>query len=128
MFTDKLSILSQPYSVIRIIVANRTASHRKKLNIHADSQKLVKPNSGIARGELRSTLSRAGSCRCPAIINHSVSGNFRHITDIISTKNLRIVNKRFKNRIKHLKNVKIFINGRKSFTFRKNFAYYCSLD
>ena len=55
MFTDKLSILSQPYSVIRIIVASRTASHRKKLNIHADSQKLVKPNSGIARGELRST-------------------------------------------------------------------------
>ena len=75
MFTDKLSILSQPHSVIRIIVASRTASHRKKLNIHADSQKLVKPNSGIARGELRSTLSRAGSCRCPAIINHSVSGN-----------------------------------------------------
>ena len=51
----QLSILSQPYSVIRIIVASRTASHRKKLNIHADSQKLVKPISGIARGELRST-------------------------------------------------------------------------
>ena len=32
LFTDKLSILSQPYSVIRIIVASRTASHRKKLN------------------------------------------------------------------------------------------------
>ena len=37
------------------MVASRTASHRKKLNIQADSQKLVKPNSGIARGELRST-------------------------------------------------------------------------
>ena len=39
----------------------------------------------------------------------SVSGNFRHITDKTSTKNLRIVNKRFKNRIKHLKIVKILI-------------------
>ena len=58
----------------------------------------------------------------------SVSGNFRHITDIISTKNLRIVNKRFKNRIKHLRIVKILIIRRESFTFRKNFAYYCSLD
>ena len=57
-----------------------------------------------------------------------VSGNFRHITDIISTKNLKIVNKRFKNRIKHLKIVKILIIRRESFTFRKNFAYYCSLD
>ncbi len=37
------------------MVASRTASHRKKLNIYADSPKLVKPNSGIARGELRST-------------------------------------------------------------------------
>ena len=54
-------------------------------------------------------LSRAGFCRCPAIINHSVSGNYRHITDKTSTKNLRIVNKRFKNRIKHLKIVKILI-------------------
>ena len=39
----------------RFMVASRTASHRKKLNIQADSQKLVKPISGIARGELRST-------------------------------------------------------------------------
>ena len=31
------------------MVASRTASHRKKLNIHADSPKLVKPSSGIAR-------------------------------------------------------------------------------
>ena len=58
----------------------------------------------------------------------SVSGNFRHITDIISTKNLRIVNKRFKNRIKHLKIVKIFIGSVFLQVFRKNFAYYCSLD
>ena len=55
LFTDKLSILSQPFSVIRFMVASRKASHRKKLNIHADSTKLVKPSSGIARGELRST-------------------------------------------------------------------------
>ena len=34
------------------MVASRTASHRKKLNIHADSPKLVKPSSGIARCEL----------------------------------------------------------------------------
>ena len=39
----------------RFMVASLTASHRKKLNIQADSQKLVKPISGIARGELRST-------------------------------------------------------------------------
>ena len=58
----------------------------------------------------------------------SVSGNFRNITDIISTKNLRIVNKRFKNRIKHLKIVKIFIDSVFLQVFRKNFAYYCSLD
>ena len=58
----------------------------------------------------------------------SVSGKFRHITDKTSTKNLRIVNKRFKNRIKHLKIVKILIIRRESFTFRKNFVYYCSLD
>ena len=57
-----------------------------------------------------------------------VSGNFRHITDIISTKNLRIVNKRFKNRIKHLRIVKIFIGSVFLQVFRKNFAYYCSLD
>ena len=78
LFTDRLSILSQPYSVIRIIVAGRTVI-----------AVIVKPGSGIARGELRSTLSRAGSCRCPAIINHSVSGNFRHITDITLTKKFK---------------------------------------
>ncbi|CCZ44832.1 unknown [Bacteroides sp. CAG:545] len=35
------------------MVASRTASHRKKLNIHADSPKIVKPSSIIDRGELR---------------------------------------------------------------------------
>ncbi len=33
----------------RFMVASRTASHRKKLNSHADSTKLVKPSSRIAR-------------------------------------------------------------------------------
>gem|GEM_PF-3648776 len=33
--------------------ASRTASHSKKLNIHADSPKLVKPSSHIDRCELR---------------------------------------------------------------------------
>ena len=33
----------------RFMVASRTASYRKKLNSHADSTKLVKPSSGIAR-------------------------------------------------------------------------------
>jgi len=33
----------------RFMVASRTASHQKKVNIHADSPKLVKPSSGIAR-------------------------------------------------------------------------------
>ena len=37
----------------RFMVASRTASHRKKLNSHADSTKLVKPSRRIARGELR---------------------------------------------------------------------------
>jgi len=36
----------------RFMVANRTALHRKKLNIHADSPKLVKPSSRIDRCEL----------------------------------------------------------------------------
>ena len=36
----------------RFMVASHTASYRKKLNIQADSQKLVKPISGIARCEL----------------------------------------------------------------------------
>ena len=49
LFTDKLSILSQLFTVIRFMVASRTASHRKKLNSHADSTKLVKPSSRIAR-------------------------------------------------------------------------------
>ena len=31
------------------MVASRTASHRKKLNSHADSTKLVKPSRRIAR-------------------------------------------------------------------------------
>jgi len=59
---------------------------------------------------------------------HLSSEIYNHITDNTLTKNLRIVNKRFKNRIKHLKIVKILINCRESFTFRRNFAYYCSLD
>jgi len=58
----------------------------------------------------------------------SVSGKFRHITDKTLTKNLRIVNKRFKNRIKDLKIVKIFIGSVFLHVFRKNFEYYCSLD
>ena len=60
----------------RFMVASRTASHRKKLNSHADSTKLVKPSSRIARGELRSTLSRAGFCRCSAIIDHLCQRKF----------------------------------------------------
>ena len=47
--TDKLSILSQLFTVIRFMVASRTASHRKRLKSHADSTKLVKPSSRIAR-------------------------------------------------------------------------------
>ena len=61
--------------------------------------------------------------RLPRIIRITQSSSTSH-----QRKNLRIVNKRFKNRIKHLKIVKILIIRRKSFTFRKNFAYYCSLD
>ena len=53
LFTDKLSILSQLFTVIRFMVASQTASQRKKLNIQADSPKLVKPSSRIARVELR---------------------------------------------------------------------------
>lgn len=37
---------------MHFMVASHTASYRKKLNIQADSQKLVKPISGIARCEL----------------------------------------------------------------------------
>ena len=37
----------------RFMVASQTASQRKKLNIQADSPKLVKPSSRIARVELR---------------------------------------------------------------------------
>ena len=36
---------------------------------------------------------QSGLLPLSAIIRHSVSGNYRHITNIISTKNLRIVNK-----------------------------------
>ena len=49
LLTDKLSILSQLFTVIRFMVASRTASHCKKLKSHADSTKLVKPSSRIAR-------------------------------------------------------------------------------
>ena len=37
----------------RFMVASQTAPQRKKLNIQADSPKLVKPSSRIARVELR---------------------------------------------------------------------------
>ncbi len=55
LFTDKLSILSQLFTVIDSWWRAGQPRTEKKLNIHADSPKLVKPSSGIARGELRST-------------------------------------------------------------------------
>ena len=76
-------------------------------------------NSGPASDDAFSAL-EGGACEAGGPGSHggflllgmitSVSGKFRHITDKTSTKNLRIVNKRFKNRIKHLKIVKILID------------------
>ena len=53
LFTDKLSILSQLFTVIGAWWRAVQPRTEKKLNIHADSPKLVKPSSGIARVELR---------------------------------------------------------------------------
>ena len=53
MFTDKLSFLSQLFTVIGSWWRAGQPRTEKKLNIHADSPKLVKPSSGIARVELR---------------------------------------------------------------------------
>ena len=98
-------------------------------------QKTVSGKSPLCSGCFairRGLLPLAGQPSChltSAEMNTHLSSEFyNHITDNTLTKNLRIVNKRFKNRIKHLKIVKILINCRESFTFRKNFAYYCSLD
>ena len=75
---------------------------------------------GCLREDLPPTALEGGACEAGGPGPHggflllgmttSVSGNFRHITDKTSTKNLRIVNKRYKNRIKHLKIVKILIS------------------
>ena len=44
-----------------------------------------KPNSGMARGELRSSLSRAGSCRCSRTTSMKADGDknprFAHVRD-----------------------------------------------
>ena len=53
LFTDNMSILSQLFTVIGSWWRAGQPCTEKKLNIHADSPKLVKPSSGIARGELR---------------------------------------------------------------------------
>ena len=53
LFTDNLSILSQLFTVIGSWWRAGQPRTEKKLNIHADSPKLVKPSSGIDRGELR---------------------------------------------------------------------------
>ena len=53
LFTDKLSLLSQLYTVIGSWWRARQPHSAKKLNIQADSPKLVKPSSRIARVELR---------------------------------------------------------------------------
>ena len=53
LFTDKLSFLSQLFTVIGSWWRAGQPRTEKKLNIHADSPKLVKPSSGIARVELR---------------------------------------------------------------------------
>ena len=49
LFTDKLSFLSQLFTVIGSWWRAGQPRTEKKLNIHADSPKLVKPSSGIAR-------------------------------------------------------------------------------
>ena len=52
LFTDNLSILSQLFTVIGSWWRAGQPRTEKKLNIHADSPKLVKPSNGIARCEL----------------------------------------------------------------------------
>ena len=52
------------------MVASRTASHRKKLNIQADSQKLVKPNSALP----------AANCESPT--NNQTYAEFKYITRV----------------------------------------------
>ena len=49
LFTDNLSILSQLFTVIGSWWQAGQPRTEKKLNIHADSPKLVNPSSGIAR-------------------------------------------------------------------------------
>ena len=80
----------------RFMVASQTASQRKKLNIQADSPKLVKPSSGIGRGELRSTwaeraLAAAGQPSChqtSAEMNTRLSSEiYNNITDNPLTEN-----------------------------------------
>ena len=68
---------------------------------------------GLSIAAMPSLLANSGPASEDALLLGmitSVSGNLRHITDKTLTKNLRIVNKRFKNRIKHLKIVKILIS------------------
>ena len=48
-FYGQIELFESNFYSNRFMVASRTASHRKKLNIHADSPKEVKPSSGIAR-------------------------------------------------------------------------------
>ena len=73
---------------------------------------------------------RAWSSRRLLVVGHDHFCQRKFITTILTRPwlNLRIVNKRFKNRIKHLRIVKIFIGSVFLQVFRKNFAYYCSLD
>jgi len=56
-----------------------------EISFQSTQKKPQKPVSGIARGELRSTLSRAGFCRCSAIIVHLCQRKFsphhRHYID-----------------------------------------------
>ena len=49
LFTDNMSILSQLFTVIGSWWRAGQPRTEKKLNIHADSPKLVKPSNGIAR-------------------------------------------------------------------------------
>ena len=51
-FYGQTELFESTFYSNRFMVASRTASHRKKLNSHADSPKLVKPSSGIDRCEL----------------------------------------------------------------------------
>ncbi len=51
-FYGQLEHLESTFYSIRFMVASSKAPQRKKLNIHADSPKLVKPSSRIDRCEL----------------------------------------------------------------------------